>query len=106
MPPRKQTDGMAVASLIMGISGFVFCALLGVLAVIFGYMGRTRIKESGGTLEGDSFCTAGIILGFVQIGLVIFVALIWAVIAIIAATSSASALLLPALAAAGLLAAV
>jgi len=100
MPPpgyvpvaRKNTDGIAVASLIMGIAGFFFCPLiLGVLAVIFGYMGRRRIAESNGALEGDSFCTAGIILGFIQIGIMVLIGIIWAIIAIIAATSNASAL--------------
>lgn len=100
MPPpgyvpvaRKNTDGMAVAALIMGIAGFFFCPLvLGVLAVIFGYMGRRRIAESNGVLEGDSFCTAGIILGFIQIGIMLLVGIIWAIIAIIAATSNASSM--------------
>jgi uncharacterized membrane protein len=110
MPPpgyvpvaRRSTDGVAVAALIMGIAGFFFCPLvLGVLAVIFGYMGRRRIAESNGMLEGDSFCTAGIILGFIQIGIVVFVGIIWAIIAIIAATSNASAMA-PALMSAGML---
>ena len=75
----------------MGIGGFFFCPLVfGVLAVVFGYMGRNRIEESNGTLGGDSFCTAGIILGFIQIGLVVLVGILWAIIAIIAASSTSS----------------
>ncbi len=105
MPPRRQTEGLAVASLILGIAGFFACSLLGILAVVFGYMGRTKIKESGGMLEGDSMCTAGIILGFIQIGITLLVVVIWAIIAIIAATSSTSSLAVPAaLLGAGLLA--
>lgn len=101
---RRQTDGMAVAALIMGIGGFFICPLVfGVLAVIFGYMGRGNIQKSGGVLEGDSFCTAGIILGFIQIGITLFFIILWVIIAIIAASSSASALA-PAILAAGLLA--
>lgn len=102
MPPpgyvpvaRKNTDAMAVASLIMGIVGFLLGCILpvtGVLAVVFGYMGRRRIDESNGALEGDSFCTAGIILGFIQIGITVLIGIIWAIIAIIAATSNASAM--------------
>ncbi len=81
---------MAIASLIMGIGGFFFCPLLfGVLAVVFGYIGRGHIRETGGHVQGDSFATAGIILGFIQIGLVVLVALIWAIIAIIAASTHA-----------------
>ncbi len=111
MPPpgyaplaRRQTDGMAVAALIMGIGGFFICPLVfGVMAVIFGYLGRGNIQKSGGVLEGDSFCTAGIILGFIQIGISLFFIILWVIIAIIAASSSASALA-PAMLAAGLLA--
>jgi hypothetical protein len=111
MPPpgyapmaRRQTDGMAVAALIMGIGGFFICPIVfGVLAVIFGYMGRGNIQKSGGVLEGDSFCTAGIILGFIQIGITLFFIILWVIIAIIAATSNAS-VLAPAILAAGLLA--
>ena len=102
--PRRGTDGMAIASLIMGIGGFFICPLImSVLAVIFGYIGRRNIAESNGMLEGDSFCTAGIILGFIGIGLVVLFGIIWAIIAIIAATSNASALA-PALMSAGVLA--
>ncbi len=86
--PHQQTDGMAVAALILGIAGFFFCPLVGVLAVIFGYMGRRNIRESGGRLGGEGFCLAGIILGFIQIGIVVFFGIIWAIIAIIAATHS------------------
>ncbi len=74
----------------MGIVGFFFCWLLGVLAVVFGYMGRKKIQESGGALGGDAFCTAGIILGFIQIGITLLVVAIWAIVAIIAATSTTS----------------
>jgi|GEM_PF-687297 len=90
VPRPAPTDGMAIASLIMGIGGFFFCPLLfGVLAVVFGYIGRGHIRETGGHIQGDSFATAGIILGFIQIGLVVLVALIWAIIAIIAASTHA-----------------
>jgi hypothetical protein len=102
---KKNTEGLAVAALIMGIVGFLFWCVMpvsGVLAVIFGYMGRRKITESNGALEGDSFCTAGIILGFVQIGIAVLLGIIWAIIAIIAATSSASAVA-PALIALGAL---
>jgi uncharacterized membrane protein len=84
---------MAVAALILGIAGFFFWPLmpiLGVLAVIFGYIGRRSIAASNGTLEGDSFCIAGIVLGFVQIGIMVLIGIILAIIAIVAATTHSS----------------
>jgi Domain of unknown function (DUF4190) len=93
--PRRAMEGMAVAALVLGIAGFVFCPVTlisGPLAVVFGYMGRRKIAESNGALEGDGFCTAGIILGFIQVGLLVAFGLLWAIIAIIAATTQASAL--------------
>ena len=88
VPRPAPTEGMAIASFVMGIGGILVCPLVfGVLAVVFGYIARGHIRESGGHMQGDSFATAGIILGFIQIGIVVLIALIWAIIAIIAATA-------------------
>jgi len=84
-------DGLAIASLVAGIVGWFFCPIIGpVLAVIFGYMARNNIKESNGTLGGDSFATAGIILGFVQLGLVLVATVIIIIIIAVAGTSSST----------------
>jgi len=77
--------------------------IAGILAVVFGYMGRNKIRESGGMLEGDGFCIAGIILGFINIGLTIIGILIW-IIVLIVADSSMNSMVLPALLSVGLLA--
>lgn len=99
--PLRQTEGMAVASLVLGISGFFFCPLImGILAVVFGYMGKRKISESGGAVGGDSFCLAGIILGFIQLGLTLVFVAIWIILAAVATSSSAMA---PALLCLGLL---
>lgn len=88
---------MAIASLVLGIAGFFFfCGIPGILAIIFGYMGKRNIRESGGRLDGDTFCTIGIILGFIQIGIGVLVGIIWVIILIIAAgTEAAGAACLP-----------
>lgn len=100
-PSALPTDGMAIASLIMGIGGFLLCPLvLGVLAVIFGYIGKRNIEESAGALGGESFAVGGIILGWINIGLTALVILI----IIIAAAASHSATLSSVLPMVGLLA--
>jgi len=72
----KPNDGSAVASLIMGIAAFLVCPLvLGVLAVVFGYIGKRNIEESAGTLGGESFAVAGIILGWINLAIVAIVAI-------------------------------
>ena len=61
-----KTNGMAVASLVLGLVGLVACGFVtGIPAIITGFMGRTRIRESNGAETGEGLATAGIITGFV-----------------------------------------
>ena len=88
---------MAIAALVAGIAGFFICPVIaGVLAIIFGYMARRNIRESGGALGGDSFATAGIILGFIQLGIALIVIVIW--IIVLAAASTNNSMVVPGLA--------
>jgi hypothetical protein len=73
---ERRGNGMAVASLVLGIIGVVFglvpltgfiAIILGVLAVIFGFIGRGNAKKKG--LERGGMATAGLILGFIALGL-------------------------------------
>lgn len=75
----RRTNGMAVASLVLGIVG-VLLQLFGVvpiLAIIFGAVGRGQIQRSGGTEQGEGMATAGIVLGIV--GLVVLIIILAAV---------------------------
>ena len=73
----KPNEGSAIASLIMGIAAFLVCPLvLGVLAIVFGYIGKRNIEDSGGTLGGEAFAVAGIILGWINLAIVAIVAII------------------------------
>lgn len=86
---QAPTEGMAIASLVAGIVGFFICPIIGApLAVIFGYIAKRNIKDSGGTLSGETFATAGIILGFIQLGLILVGLVIWIIIAITASTTN------------------
>ena len=67
-PPR--TPGQAYAALILGIVGLVLCPILpSILALVFGYMARGEIRRSGGQLGGSGVALAGLILGWVGIGI-------------------------------------
>jgi hypothetical protein len=91
-----RTDGLAIASLVLGIlsipGGLVFYGVLGIvsgaLAIVFGLVARRRIKQSGGTVAGGGLATAGWILGIC--GVAIGVAVIAVLVALISAFQSTS----------------
>jgi hypothetical protein len=69
-PPQAtlSTNGYAVASLVLGITGLVIVPLIAsVLALVFGYMARNEIDRSGGTQGGRGLAVAGIVLGWVGV---------------------------------------
>ncbi len=76
-PPIKRNNGLAVASLVCGCAGFLFF-VPGVLGVIFGFIARSQIRQSGGTQGGDGLALAGIIVGFAWIGLFVIVFIVGA----------------------------
>ena len=62
------TDGKAVASLVLGILGYMcFGPLAHIPGVILGHLARRDIRESNGTLGGDGLALAGLILSYVGI---------------------------------------
>ena len=75
--PRQQTstNGWAIASLVLGILGG------SLLAIVFGLVGRSQIRRSGGWQGGLGLATAGIVLGCVWLGLI-------AIVVVLAATGS------------------
>lgn len=68
----KKTNGLAVASLVCSIAGFLFF-IPAVLGVVFGFVARSQIRNSSGTQGGDGLAVAGIIVGFAWIVLLIIV---------------------------------
>ncbi|MPM45734.1 hypothetical protein SDC9_92425 [bioreactor metagenome] len=68
----KQDSSLAIASLISGLVGWTFIPVLGaIVAVILGHLAKKEIRDSGGRLSGDGMALAGLILGYVQIGLLV-----------------------------------
>ncbi|POM26328.1 hypothetical protein BTM25_07250 [Actinomadura rubteroloni] len=70
-PAVAPTNGMATASLVCGLIGFVACGLTSILAIIFGHVAQSQIKRTG---EGGSgMAVAGLILGYiVSVGWILF----------------------------------
>ncbi|MCP2340523.1 DUF4190 domain-containing protein [Actinomadura rupiterrae] len=67
----QSTNGMATASMVLGLVGIFFCGFTSVLAIIFGHVAHGQIKRTG---EGGSgMATAGLVLGYiVAVGWIIF----------------------------------
>lgn len=70
-PPPPQTNGLAIASLVLSLLGLVgILPLLGtILGLIFGYSARNQIVQSRGTQGGEGLAKAGIIIGWVTLGI-------------------------------------
>ena len=64
-PAQPQTNGLAIASMVLGI--FWLYWIGSILALIFGYRARKQIRER--QESGGGMATAGIVLGWVGIGL-------------------------------------
>ena len=78
-PMGPSTNGFSIAALVLGIV-WVF-GIGSILAVIFGFVARKQITQSGGRQSGGGMALAGIILGFVGIaGLVLWIVLLATVV--------------------------
>lgn len=77
-PP--QTDGMAIAALVVAICSFVvFPIIPAIIALVLASSSNKKIAESGGRLTGQSLNKVATILSWINIGL----AVVGAVLAII-----------------------
>jgi hypothetical protein len=66
-PPQVQSsNGMAIASMILGILWLYWIG--SILALIFGYIGKNQIDQSQGRQGGRGMAVAGIVLGWIGIG--------------------------------------
>ena len=81
--PRPKANGLALASMILGIVGItislclLFFPVMPILAVVFGHVGLTQIRKTGA--PGRGYAIAGLATGYVGIAL----AILWLVGAII-----------------------
>ena len=65
------TNGLAITSFVLGLLGWAACGLGSILAVVLGFVARNQIRNSNGRQGGDGLAIAGVVLGFVGIGLVV-----------------------------------
>lgn len=73
VPQGAKTNGFAIASMVLGI---VWVYWIGsILALVFGYIGKRQIDESHGTQTGRGMAIAGIVLGWVGVGILLAIIL-------------------------------
>ncbi len=64
------TSGLAVGSLVAAILGWVLLPVLGAgLGLVLGYMARKETRGPSPTASGDGIATAGIVISWINIGL-------------------------------------
>ena len=64
-----QVNGVAIASVLLAV--LWFAGIGAVLALVFGYRARWQIKNSAGAQTGSGLATAGIILGWIGITILV-----------------------------------
>jgi hypothetical protein len=69
-------SGFAVAALVTGLF-FWACAIPGIVAIVFGHVALEQIENSGGVTRGKGMAIAGIVLGWVGIGITGVLVLWW-----------------------------
>ena len=77
LPPNISIDllpssTLAIVSLISAILGFTFVPVVGtIVALVTGYMARNETRSVPPRASGDGLATAGIIMGWIQVGLLV-----------------------------------
>jgi len=81
-PEEARTSPLALASLATGISAYFLFPIVGAIAaIVTGFLAHNEIRASHGRLTGAPFATAGLVLGWLQIGLVVLFAILASILA-------------------------
>jgi hypothetical protein len=66
------TSTLAIVSLVAAILGFTMLPIIGsIVAIVTGYSARKETRAVPAMVGGDGLATAGIIMGWIQVGLVV-----------------------------------
>ena len=61
----KQTNNLAIVSLVSGILGWTLLPWIGsIAAIVTGHMARAEIRRNPDTQEGDGLAVGGLVLGW------------------------------------------
>jgi hypothetical protein len=66
------TSTLAIISLVAAILGFTMLPIIGsIVAIVTGYSARKETRAVPALVGGDGLATAGIIMGWIQVGLAV-----------------------------------
>mgnify|MGYP001442057078 CR=1 FL=1 len=70
----RRTSTLAIVSLVTGVLGWTLLPWVGaIVAIITGHMARSEIRRDPENLEGDGLAVAGLVLGWLMVGLSLLV---------------------------------
>lgn len=85
MDTTASTNTAAVISLVAGILGWVAVPILGsIVAVFTGHVALNQIRAAGGLEAGEGLAVAGLVLGWLQLGLLFLALAGWILFAVFA----------------------
>lgn len=85
MATTATTNTSAVVSLVAGILAWTVLPVLGTIVAIFaGHAAIRQIRASGGLEQGEGLALAGLILGWVQVGLLVLAIVGWVLFMVLA----------------------
>ncbi|WP_084956561.1 DUF4190 domain-containing protein [Thermoactinospora rubra] len=76
-PQGTKTNGMAIASLVLGIAGLALCGVSSIVGVILGHIALSQIKRTGE--EGRGMAIAGLVTSYIMVGLALVFLLLYVV---------------------------
>ncbi|MQA83192.1 MAG: DUF4190 domain-containing protein [Streptosporangiales bacterium] len=90
--PTPQTDGAAIAALILSIASWVICPLIpAIVALVLGRNSKRSIAESGGMKTGEGLVKAAVIISWINIAFYVLVTIVVIIAVIVAATQAGAA---------------
>ncbi|GII02489.1 DUF4190 domain-containing protein [Planobispora takensis] len=74
-PQPRPNNGMAIATLVMGIAGLFVCGVTSLVGIVLGHVSLGQIKRTGE--EGRSMAIAGLVLSYFGVACWVIVLLVW-----------------------------
>jgi hypothetical protein len=65
--PTRQTNGLAIAAMVVSLASIVVCGYPAIVGAIMGHVARKQIRERGE--EGDGMALTGVIVGWIVFAL-------------------------------------